>query len=71
MPIFCVRLHSFLAHKLLAPPPSGTVAPPQNLRALLYSPSERIFLSVQRSPGCPANSAHRKDEREVGQYAEQ
>lgn len=39
MPIFSARLNSLLAHKLLVPPPSRTVASPQNLPALFDSPS--------------------------------
>lgn len=50
MPIFSARLNFLLAHKLRAPPPSGTVAPPQNLRAPLDFPSgggkELAFRSV-------------------------
>lgn len=38
MPIFSARLNFLPAHKLRAPPPSGTVAAPQNLRALLEPP---------------------------------
>lgn len=45
MPIFSARLNSLLAHKLLSPLPSGTVAPPQKLSRCSTPQAEaaRIF----------------------------
>lgn len=72
MPIFSVRLNSFLAHKLLAPLPSGTVAPPQKLPhcSTLQAEAARIFFLFS-ALCCPANPAHRRYGREGDWCTEQ